>query len=75
MAQLVDVSSAVTDAVTQTNVKVLSEAPAMAMGSLYQAVGNTVAMATANAVSAQQQANVIFQTATTVAIDNMLNGK
>ncbi|MBK8236573.1 MAG: RebB family R body protein [Deltaproteobacteria bacterium] len=45
----------------------LGEAPAMAMGSLYQTIGNSVAMAAANAVYAQQQANVTYQTATTVA--------
>ncbi|SCY15539.1 MULTISPECIES: RebB family R body protein [Desulfoluna] len=75
MAQLPELSPAVTDAVTQTNVKVLSEAPAMAMGSLYQTIGNSVAMAAANAVYAQQQANVTHQTATTVAITKMINPK
>ena len=75
MPQLAELAPAVTDAVTQTNVKVLSEAPAMAMGSLYQTIGNSVAMAAANAVYAQQQANVTYQTATTVAIDKMVNAK
>ena len=75
MAQLAELSPAVTDAVTQTNVKVLSEAPAMAMGSLYQTIGNSVAMAAANSVYAQQQANVTHQTATTVAITKMINPK
>nr|WP_320016553.1 RebB family R body protein [uncultured Desulfobacter sp.] len=73
MPQLPELSPAVTDAVTQTNVKVLSEAPAMAMGSLYQTIGNSVAMASANAVYAQQQANVTHQTSSTVAITKMLN--
>nr|WP_320016550.1 RebB family R body protein [uncultured Desulfobacter sp.] len=75
MPQLTELSPAVTDAVTQTNVKVLSEAPAMAMGSLYQTIGNSVAMAAANAVYAQQQANVTYQSATTVAITKMVNAK
>ena len=75
MAQLSELSPAVTDAVTQTNVKVLSEAPAMALGSLYQTIGNSVAMAAANAVYAQQQANVTYQMATTVALDKMVNAK
>ena len=74
MPQLAELSPAVTDAVTQTNVKVLSEAPAMAMGSLYQTIGNSVAMAAANAVYAQQQANVTYQTATTISLDKMING-
>jgi hypothetical protein len=62
----------VTDAVTTTNVKVLGEAPAMAMGSLYQTIGNSVAMAAANAVYAQQQANITHQTATTIAVKELI---
>ena len=58
MAQLQEVSPAITDAVTETNLSVLGESPAMALGSLYQTIGNSVAMAAANAVYAQQQANV-----------------
>ena len=66
------VNGQVTDAITQTNLKVLGEAPAMAMGSLYQTVGNSVAMAAANAVYAQQQANVTYQAASTMAIKQMI---
>ncbi|MBX7078567.1 MAG: RebB family R body protein [Nannocystaceae bacterium] len=62
----------VTDQVTTTNATVLGEAPAMAMGSLYQTIGNSVAMAAANAVYAQQQANVTYQTATTVAVKKLI---
>jgi outer membrane protein OmpA-like peptidoglycan-associated protein len=65
------VNSQITDAITQTNVKVLGEAPAMAMGSLYQTIGNSVAMAAANAVYAQQQANVTYQAATTLGITKL----
>ena len=64
----------VTDQVTTTNATVLGEAPAMAMGSLYQTVGNSVAMAAANAVYAQQQANVTYQAATTVAVSKLIGG-
>ncbi len=67
------VNGQVTDAITQTNVQVLGEAPAMAMGSLYQTIGNSVAMAAANAVYAQQQANVTYQTATTMAVKTLLS--
>ena len=75
MAQLTEVSPAVTDAVTETNLSVLGESPAMALGSLYQTIGNSVAMAAANAVYAQQQANVTYQTATTIGLSKMLNGE
>ncbi|GLQ31365.1 RebB family R body protein [Litoribrevibacter albus] len=65
------VNSKVVDSVTQANTKVLGEAPAMAMGSLYQTIGNAVAMAAANAVYAQQQANVSYQAATTLGITTL----
>jgi hypothetical protein len=67
------VNPQITDAVTQTNLKVLAEAPAMAMGSLYQTIGNSIAMAAANAVYAQQQANVVYQTATTLGVSKLLS--
>ena len=65
------VNAQVTDAITQTNVKVLGEAPAMAMGNLYQTIGNSVAMAAANAVYAQQQANVTYQAASTLGVTKL----
>jgi hypothetical protein len=67
------VNPQITDAITQTNVKVLGEAPAMAMGSLYQTIGNSVAMAAANAVYAQQQANVTYQAASTMGVSKLLS--
>ena len=67
------VNAQITDAITQTNVKVLGEAPAMAMGSLYQTIGNSVAMAAANAVYAQQQANVTYQAASTMGVAKLLS--
>jgi len=72
MAELT-VNSQVTDAITITNTKVLAESPAMAMGSLYQTIGNSVAMAAANAVYAQQQANVTYQAATTLGITKLFS--
>ena len=62
----------VTDAITQTNLQVVADSPAMAMGSLYQTVSNSVAMAAANAVYAQQQANVTYQAASTMAVKQMI---
>jgi hypothetical protein len=67
------VNSQVTGAITQTNVQVLGEAPAIAMGNLYQTVGNSWAMATANAVYAQQQANVTYQAASTIGVAKLLS--
>jgi Killing trait len=73
MTQPTGVNGAVIDAITATNTKVLAEAPAMAMGSLYQTIGNSVAMAAANAVYAQQQANVTYQAASTLGITKMFS--
>ena len=73
MAQPEEVNGAIIDAVTATNTKVLAEAPAMAMGSLYQTIGNSVAMAAANSVYAQQQANVTCQAANTLGITKLFS--
>ena len=67
------VNPQITDAITQTNVKVLGEAPAMALGSLYQTISNSVAMAAANAVYSQQQANVTYQAASTMGVAKLLS--
>ncbi|MBX7078566.1 MAG: RebB family R body protein [Nannocystaceae bacterium] len=64
----------VTDSVSTTNATVIGQSPATAMGSLYQTVGNSVAMAAANAVYAQQQANVTYQTASTIAVAHLVSG-
>lgn len=66
------VNSQITDAITQTNVKVVGEAPAMAMGSLYQTIANSISMAAANAVSAQQQSNTLAQAVTTRCVQTLL---
>lgn len=58
------VNSQITDAVTQANVKVLGEAPAMAMGTVYQVMAQSVGLSMQNAVSAQQQMNTIAQAST-----------
>lgn len=59
------VNDQITDAVTQANVKVLGEAPAMAMGNLYQAMAHSTGILFQNAVSAQNQQNILAQAATT----------
>lgn len=67
------VNGAVVDAVTGTNAHVLAEAPSMAMGSLYQTIGNSVAMAAANSVAAQQQANVTCQASCTLGVSKLFS--
>ena len=58
------VNDQITDAVTQTNVKVIGEAPAMAMGTIYQSMAQSSGILFANAVAAQQQQNTLAQAAT-----------
>jgi len=62
------VNSQITDSVTQANVKVLGEAPAMALGNLYQATAQALANAAHNATTAQQQASITAQAATTMGV-------
>ncbi|NML32803.1 RebB family R body protein [Paraburkholderia antibiotica] len=63
MAFPTSVNSQITDAVTQSNVKVVAEAPAMAMGSLYQTMAHSTGILFENSVSAQQQQNTLSQAA------------
>lgn len=62
------VNSQITDAVTQANVKVLADAPAVAMGNLYQATAQALSNAAHNATTAQQQTNITAQAATTMGV-------
>jgi nitrogen fixation protein FixH len=62
------VNDQITDAVTQSNVKVIGEAPAFAMGALYQSLAHSTGILFENAVAAQQQQNTLAQAATTQGI-------
>ncbi len=68
MALPTAVNSQITDSVTQANVKVLGDAPAMALGSLYQATAQAMGNAAHNATMAQQQSGVTAQAATTMGV-------
>ncbi|MCR3859464.1 RebB family R body protein, partial [Pseudomonas aeruginosa] len=46
------VNDQITDAVTQSNVKVVGEAPAMALGTIYQTMAHSTGILFENAVSA-----------------------
>jgi killing trait domain-containing protein len=65
MAFPTSVNSQITDSITQSNVKVLGDAPAVAMANLYQATAQALANAAHNATFSQQQANILAQAATT----------
>ncbi|AJK50285.1 RebB family R body protein [Burkholderia plantarii] len=62
------VNSQITDSVTQANTKVLGDAPAIAMGNLFQATAQALANAAHNATNAQQQSYVTSQAATTMGV-------
>jgi Killing trait len=70
---VITVDDTITDAITQTNVMVTGQAPAMALAQLYQTLANSFAMASFNAVFAQQQTNIAHQTATTEEVIRLLS--
>jgi len=61
MAYPTAVNDQITDAVTQSNVKVLAEAPSVAIASIYQAVAQAMSLAAQNAATAQQQNNILAE--------------
>lgn len=69
------VNPQITDAVTQSNVKVLGEAPAVALGNVYQAFAHSVAILMENSVNQQQQSNVLSQAVTTQCVTTILSSK
>ena len=64
MAMPTPVNGMITDSVTQANVKVLGDAPAMAMGAMYQSPSHSTGILFENAVSSQQQLAIASQAAT-----------
>lgn len=58
------VNDQITDSVTQANVKVLGDAPAMAMGAIFQALGHSTGILYENAVGSQQQLAIAAQAST-----------
>ncbi|MCW2248203.1 hypothetical protein M2352_003837 [Azospirillum fermentarium] len=68
MAYPTAVNSQITDAVTQSNVKVVSEAPATAIGNLYQSAAHSTGILYQNAIDAQQQMNALSQAATNMGV-------
>lgn len=62
------VNREVTDSVTETNVKVTAEAPAMAMGGLFQSFAHASGMMFENTTAAQQQQLALAQAASDIGI-------
>jgi Killing trait len=61
MAIPTPVNGQITDSVTQANVKVVADAPAMAMGAIYQSLAHSTGILYENAASAQQQLAIAAQ--------------
>lgn len=66
------VNSQITDSVTQSNVQVVAEAPAIAMGNLYQATAQALSNAAHNATSSQQNNNTLAQAVTTRCVEALM---
>ncbi len=64
MAMPTPVNGQITDSVTQSNVEVLGNAPAMGMGAIYQSLGHSTGILFENGVNSQQQLAIAAQTAT-----------
>ncbi|WP_425071908.1 RebB family R body protein [Sagittula sp. S175] len=58
-----------TDAITAPNTRVLGDAPAMAMASLFQTSGHALGMAAENAASAQNNGFAVVEAATTQLVE------
>ncbi|MDC8099278.1 RebB family R body protein [Chryseobacterium rhizosphaerae] len=65
------VNEQITDAVTQSNVKVVGESPAMALSNVYQTAAHSTGIMFENAVNSQNQQNIVTQAATTQGISQI----
>jgi hypothetical protein len=72
MAFPTSVNDQITDSVTQVNTKVVAEAPAMALGSLYQSNAHALSLSFENAVNAQQEKNTLDTAVTTRCVNSLL---
>jgi len=68
-AQNQGVNPAITDAVTQANVKVLADSPAQAMSTLYQTMAHSTGLSMQNAVANQQNMATIDTAVTTQGVN------
>lgn len=69
------VNSQITDAVTQANVQVLGVAPAQALGMLEVALSQSLALAAANAVAQQQNANILMNAVSARSVARILGAE
>jgi hypothetical protein len=63
------VNEQITDSITQTNAEVVGDAPAQAMGTLYQIASASAGTSLQNAVHAQNNQNALNNAATTEGVN------
>ena len=66
------VNSQITDAVTQSSVKVLADAPALALGNLHQIAAHSAGLALQNAVAHQESLRNISIALTTRCVNALV---
>lgn len=66
------VNNQITDAVTQSNVKVVGEAPAMAVGTLYQTLAHSTGIMMENATGQQAQTSAVSQAITATVVSKLM---
>ena len=72
-AMLVMVNPQVTDAVTQSNVKVVGDSPAIAMGTIYQSLAHSGGLEFEDSINAQSQQDMLGQAGTTQGLIRVYN--
>lgn len=72
MADIPTVNAQITDAITQTNVKVLGESPAQALAVLYQNMAHSLSLSMHNASSSQNQMQQIGTAVVSAAVSNIM---
>lgn len=63
------VNGQITDSITQANVKVLGDAPAQALGTVYQTMAQAIGLSMQNAVANQQNGSTIDTGVTTQGVN------
>ena len=74
MAEPTAVNGQITDSVTQANVKVLGDAPSVALASLYQVATHATGILLQNATAQQQASQSINQAITGLITQRLVSG-
>ena len=73
MSEPTPVNDQITDSITQVNVQVLSDAPAIATGNFFLTTAQALANTAHNSTNAQQQTNTTAQAATAMAVAKLFS--